>query len=281
MLQVLAAVVWVALFHTLLFLVGRVVADPCGKTDFAASIIFGLLWFPGFFLSLRLPWLLLWNQLLPRAVAADAPGPGAAAAPATPSTEPESCSAEGRHAAVLGCDDAEMAELNEPGCPERNSSCAEGDGMPVEVDELQPAVDAGQKKRQGRLNRRKVFMLCLGMLFVSSINGATILYLESYEAWSQHLDDRWGFLLQESSDESRVAAVWLGEFGTASDSLWWNHMMRYMSERPLAGWAYWPLNGEKRPGEQESFGILEDDMHTVRHPWKLQDLQRLAKKPGP
>lgn len=83
MLQVLAAVVWVALFHTLLFLVGRVVADPCGKTDFAASIIFGLLWFPGFFLSLRLPWLLLWNQLLPRAVAADAPGPGAAAAPAS------------------------------------------------------------------------------------------------------------------------------------------------------------------------------------------------------
>lgn len=65
MLQVLAAVVWVALFHSLLFFLGRVVADPCGKTDFAASIIFGLLWLPGFCLSLRLPWLLL-LQLLPR-----------------------------------------------------------------------------------------------------------------------------------------------------------------------------------------------------------------------
>lgn len=275
MLQVLVAVVWVALFHSLLFLLGRVVADPCGKTDFAASIIFGLLWLPGFCLSLRLPWLLL-LQLLPPAVAADAPSQ--ATAPPTPSTAPDSCTAEARHAAVLGCDDAEMAELNESGCPERNSSCAEGDGigMPVEVDELQPAVDAGEKSRR-QVNRRKVFMLCLGMLFVSSINGSTLLYLESYEAWSQHLDDRWGFLLQESRDESRVAAVWLGEFGTASDNLWWNHMMRYMSERPLAGWAYWPLNGEKRPGEQEDFGILEDDMRTVRHPWKLQDLQRLAK----
>ena len=29
--QVLVAVVWVALFHSLLFLLGRVVADPCGK----------------------------------------------------------------------------------------------------------------------------------------------------------------------------------------------------------------------------------------------------------
>lgn len=29
--QVLAAVVWVALFHSLLFFLGRVVADPCGK----------------------------------------------------------------------------------------------------------------------------------------------------------------------------------------------------------------------------------------------------------
>eukprot|EP00435_Cladocopium_sp_Y103_P053335 s501_g17.t1 len=201
--------------------------------------------------------------------------------------------------AVLECVLPEMVELNESGCPEKNSSC-EGDGMPVEVDELQPAVDAGQKSRQGRVKRRtdacrrfpgilvavasffEIFMLCLGMLFVSSINGSTILYLESYEAWSQHLDDRWGFLLQESGDESRVAAVWLGEFGTATDSLWWNHMMRYMSERPLAGWAYWPLNGEKRPGEQETYGILEDDMRTVRHPWKLQDLQRLfAKKQKP
>eukprot|EP00435_Cladocopium_sp_Y103_P042631 s501_g11.t2 len=95
MLQALAAVVWVALFHALLFLLGRALADPCGKTDFTASIIFGLLWLPGFCLSLRLPWLLL-SQLLPLAVAA-APSI-AAAAPPTPSTAADSTAAEGQHA---------------------------------------------------------------------------------------------------------------------------------------------------------------------------------------
>lgn len=55
-------------------------------------------------------------------------------------------------------------------------------------------------------------------------------------------------------------------------------MLRYLASRPVVGWAYWPLNGEKRPGERETYGILHDDMRTIRHPWKLADLQDLLSK---
>eukprot|EP00913_Durusdinium_trenchii_P001757 g1628.t1 len=129
---------------------------------------------------------------------------------------------------------------------------------------------------------KEVLVLVLGISFCVSVNGASMLYLQSYEAWRKHLDDRWGYLLQEEQlDESRQAAVWVGEFGTATDSEWWKFMTRYLSERPVAGWAYWPLNGEKRPGEPEYFSIWEDDMRTVRHPWKLQDLQKTPSRVGP
>jgi len=262
-LQVVAAALCVALFYLSVFFLGNVLADPCGKSDFWAFIVFFLLWLPGFLLSMRLPWL-LFSHLWPKE-------PEPCEDPKQVCEPNDSCE---RHGAILPCDDAEMAELNEGVTVERNA--IEGE-LPIEVDELQPEGQcSSQTQTRKPVSRRTVFLFLLVMIFVLSINGAAILYFQSYEAWQHHLDDRWGFLLHESKeDQNDVAAVWLGEFGTAQETVWWAYIMRYMAERPLAGWAYWPLNGEKRPGEQESFGILEDDMRTIRHPWKLRDLQLL------
>ncbi|CAE8610416.1 unnamed protein product [Polarella glacialis] len=111
--------------------------------------------------------------------------------------------------------------------------------------------------------------------------------LASFEAFAEELDLRWGFLTlggqdgDSSSDggdrlAADLAPVWLGEFGTNTDDLWWRHMIRYLHERPVAGWAYWPLNGEKRPGEDETYGLLLPDMQTVRNAWQIQALQQLG-----
>lgn len=67
--------------------------------------------------------------------------------------------------------------------------------------------------------------------------------------------------------------MWLGEFGTGDDSAWWGWMNRLIDEYSL-DWAYWALDGQKRVGEDETFGILNMDYATVRHSWKLADLQR-------
>ncbi|CAK8999437.1 unnamed protein product [Durusdinium trenchii] len=155
---------------------------------------------------------------------------------------------------VRYCEDVEMADLNERG-PVSVPCRAEGE----DGDELEPVagstcgIMANKINRQNEGPRRwlisflakEVLVLVLGISFCVSVNGASMLYLQSYEAWRKHLDDRWGYLLQEEQlDESRQAAVWVGEFGTATDSEWWKFMTRYLSERPVAGWAYWPLNGD-------------------------------------
>eukprot|EP00405_Crypthecodinium_cohnii_P036446 CAMPEP_0206546504 /NCGR_PEP_ID=MMETSP0325_2-20121206/12750_1 /ASSEMBLY_ACC=CAM_ASM_000347 /TAXON_ID=2866 /ORGANISM="Crypthecodinium cohnii, Strain Seligo" /LENGTH=556 /DNA_ID=CAMNT_0054045651 /DNA_START=318 /DNA_END=1988 /DNA_ORIENTATION=+ len=99
-------------------------------------------------------------------------------------------------------------------------------------------------------------------------------YLETYEALEEQLDARWGFLLSKGSSAERVAPVWLSEFGTGENSLWWKHITRYIAEHDV-GFAYWPWNGQKSLGEDELYGILEEDFITVRHDWKLKDLQSL------
>ena len=47
-----------------------------------------------------------------------------------------------------------------------------------------------------------------------------------------------------------------------------------MEEQDL-DWAYWSIDGYKYPGEEETFGLLEADYVTVRHPWLIQQLQRI------
>ena len=49
-----------------------------------------------------------------------------------------------------------------------------------------------------------------------------------------------------------------------------------MKENDTIGWAYWAFNGyQNTPADDESFGILNSDMQTVRHHWKLSDLQSI------
>jgi hypothetical protein len=73
--------------------------------------------------------------------------------------------------------------------------------------------------------------------------------------------------------------VWLGEFGKFSNepSLWWKHLMRFLSENPKVGLAYWPLNGAKwdkvsYERKDETYGILEMDYDTPQNPSLVSDL---------
>lgn len=132
-----------------------------------------------------------------------------------------------------------------------------------------------------------VMTICLVILWMQIANYGT------YETFRKELHSRWAFLLDETSRaepgvqtfgssigdqllhvNQGLAPVWLGEFGTATQQLWWEYMMRFMQELDI-DFAYWPLNGEKRADEADIFGIFKQDMKTLRHPWKIVDLQQL------
>jgi len=120
-----------------------------------------------------------------------------------------------------------------------------------------------------------------GHCLVSSLAMVSLLWLVGfwywcgrYEVWEREVDARWGFLINGQTPEEESAPVWLGEFGTASDNAWWQYLMRYLREQEV-DYAYWAFNGEKRNDENESYGIVSMDGISVRHPWKLENLQAL------
>lgn len=98
----------------------------------------------------------------------------------------------------------------------------------------------------------------------------------TYEAFRTELDERWGFIRDPSADDYDVEAapVWLGEFGTNVDDTWWSNVLSYLKDRPV-GWAYWSINGQKTNTDAEVYGIYNEDMKTIRDPWKLQELQEI------
>jgi len=56
--------------------------------------------------------------------------------------------------------------------------------------------------------------------------------------------------------------------------------MRYLQENETIGWAYWAFNGYKTtPDSDETFGIMNADMKTVRYDWRLADLQTIQAQP--
>lgn len=76
--------------------------------------------------------------------------------------------------------------------------------------------------------------------------------------------------------QSWTAPFWLGEFGDNTPSKSWNLTMQLLCEHPEIGWSYWALDGyQSDPSSEETFGIFNSDYKTVRHPWKLRDLQRV------
>ncbi|CAE7267112.1 unnamed protein product [Symbiodinium pilosum] len=164
---------------------------------------------------------------------------------------------------VVGAEDGvELSELNK---------VVEGDGPR----NMNAVADQGKDHPQPGLNRQLVAVIVLAMLLMICANAAAFVYLSSYEAWQQTVDDRWGFLLHEESDAegADVAAVWLGEFGTATDTTWWKHMLRYLSSRPVVGWAYWPLNETAHDNVKASLeaGRSSDaDCNTTEPPRVLQ-----------
>ncbi|CAE7302537.1 unnamed protein product [Symbiodinium natans] len=106
-------------------------------------------------------------------------------------------------------------------------------------------------------------------------------------------DTKWGFALAEGFPYT--APVWMGEFGQQVRGSYWLNMLRYLAERDI-DFAYWPLNGKKysegyfsssggfvywdQPRwEDESFGLLMNDSWSVRHTWKLLDIQALMDSP--
>ncbi|CAE6931190.1 unnamed protein product [Symbiodinium sp. CCMP2592] len=252
--EVALAMLFVAAFLLSLLVVAREVMDPCQSGELHVvsfpTLVILPLWLVGLLFSGRLSCLLLRTFRPVSAIAMDEEKPS----PVSPDR------VGGREVGI------EMSELNR----------VEGDTP----QNLNIMTDQGKEHLQYALNQKRASVVVLAMLFLICANAAALLFLQSYEAWQQSIDDRWGFLLQPepNAEGAAVAAVWLGEFGTATDTTWWRNMLRYLGSRPVVGWAYWPLNGEKRPGELETYGILHDDMRTIRHPWKLADLQHLLSK---
>jgi len=70
------------------------------------------------------------------------------------------------------------------------------------------------------------------------------------------------------------APYWMGEMGCGGDSENWEKIVRFLNETDH-DWGYWSIDGYKYPGEGEGYGLLEDDYETIRHEWKIQQLQSL------
>lgn len=80
------------------------------------------------------------------------------------------------------------------------------------------------------------------------------------------------YLLEEGQEYT--APLWLGEFGQNTDDNYWSYTIRWLEENPRVGFAYWAWNGyQLLPTDDESYGIMEADMVTIRDVWKLDDLQ--------
>ena len=86
------------------------------------------------------------------------------------------------------------------------------------------------------------------------------------------------------------APYWMGEFGSGggNDEKWQN-IVKFLYETDH-DWAYWSIDGYKYPDEGqfftsililnkhclgEGYGLLEDDYVTIRHQWKIDQLQSI------
>eukprot|EP00811_Abedinium_folium_P034007 NODE_6927_length_1625_cov_3.707610.p1 GENE.NODE_6927_length_1625_cov_3.707610~~NODE_6927_length_1625_cov_3.707610.p1 ORF type:complete len:399 (-),score=78.16 NODE_6927_length_1625_cov_3.707610:228-1424(-) len=110
-------------------------------------------------------------------------------------------------------------------------------------------------------------------------------WLSSYANYRAGVSAKWGYMLEEGPEQLE-APLWLGEFGTngpgvtdnwwmeLGEASWWAAVTRLTREHQLH-FAYWALNGDKRPGEEETFGILRQDYATIRQPRVVRDLLQL------
>ena len=96
-----------------------------------------------------------------------------------------------------------------------------------------------------------------------------------YADWKAEVDLHINMITVEG--EPYTAPVWLGEFGTGgTDNTYWKFLIRYLQENPHLHYGYWAYNGYVHtPADDEGYGILNNDMLTVRDEKKLQDLQSI------
>merc|ERR1711936_55117 len=84
-----------------------------------------------------------------------------------------------------------------------------------------------------------------------------------YPEFKQRIETRQTFVTEPG--QSYSAAYWMGEFGTGDNDETWGKIIQYLEESD-SDWSYWAIDGYKRPGEDESYGILQSDYKTIRHP---------------
>ena len=107
------------------------------------------------------------------------------------------------------------------------------------------------------------------LVYSSHWYGWDLDYNMTYDEFKQFFDETYSFMML--NDEY---PLWLGEFGANTSDAYWTYLIRYMAENPNLHWAYWSYNGYKYdPEEDETYGITNADMVTVRDDWKLSDLQ--------
>ena len=101
---------------------------------------------------------------------------------------------------------------------------------------------------------------------------------KTYDKYEAGLEPNVGYLLEDG--HPYTAPLWLGEFGENQDNNYWSFTMRWLSEHDQVGWSQWAWNGYKTtPDEDESYGIMEADMATVRQQWMLDDLAPIQTQP--
>mmetsp|Transcript_122005 Transcript_122005/g.390081 ORF Transcript_122005/g.390081 Transcript_122005/m.390081 type:complete len:683 (-) Transcript_122005:146-2194(-) len=137
---------------------------------------------------------------------------------------------------------------------------------------------------------------CCGFVLISAgLFFAFAVIAPTYAMLAWHLDNSWGFLLEDGHDYT--APVWMGEFGGPVSGNYWVNVVRYLSERDV-DFAHWALNGKKWTTgfidttdggkwvdqaphwSDEPFGVLQADYKTIRHPWMMLDLNALQSSPA-
>jgi len=133
-------------------------------------------------------------------------------------------------------------------------------------------VDGNQRTKVWlcRVLRSRWFCALLCVLTAEILLMLRLRYYSGDEFYMQQLDTRWGL-----NDPAVDAPLWVGEFGTMRENIWWNRIIRYLTAHEL-DFAYWPFNGEKTNSTEDYYSILTRNSTGIRHPWKLEALQALA-----
>jgi len=111
-----------------------------------------------------------------------------------------------------------------------------------------------------------------------------------YATFAQELNSAWGYIL--SLNESLVAPLWLGEFGTCHESvdcvegesewqgIWFTYLVKYLSENAI-GWSYWAVDGTQSSAAgrtydaEEIYGILNMEWDQVKLPQMMNMLSTI------